>query len=196
MYSSSSRLPKKKIYDVYEPEDLERGFYTDYDKFLRDTDQPERFADRTVAVEDCDCMNEDAFTELSQYKKLDAIERELEREARWILENAYSEHLTDQTFDHPVLEIEKEKEPEEDDDENRPRRKYNEKKEMVKCYTWPEKEIVPDTDDQFIYQLEWFEKKLSDDPAERDLYAKEYGRRYNTFLYKIFKCLYNIRFHK
>lgn len=87
---------KKKIYDVYEPEDLERGFYTDYDAFLRDQDLPERFLDRAQAVEDCECMNEDTWGELSQIKKLDAIERELEKEARWIYDNAFGTHLTDQ----------------------------------------------------------------------------------------------------
>ena len=75
---------------------MERGFYTDYDAFLRDQDLPERFLDRAQAVEDCECMNEDTWGELSQIKKLDAIERELEKEARWIYDNAFGAHLTDQ----------------------------------------------------------------------------------------------------
>ena len=41
-------------------------------------------------------MNEDTWGELSQIKKLDAIERELEKEARWIYDNAFGSHLTDQ----------------------------------------------------------------------------------------------------
>ena len=39
------RKTKKKasIYDVYEPSELERGFFTDKDKDIRVTDMPERF---------------------------------------------------------------------------------------------------------------------------------------------------------
>lgn len=39
------RKTKKKssIYDVYEPSELERGFFTDRDKDIRVTDMPERF---------------------------------------------------------------------------------------------------------------------------------------------------------
>ena len=39
------RKAKKKasIYDVYEPSELERGFFTDRDKDIRVTDMPERF---------------------------------------------------------------------------------------------------------------------------------------------------------
>ena len=70
------------------------------------------------------------------------------------------------------------------------------KKEMETRHTWPQKEIVPDEDDTFIYSLEWQEAKLSDDADEREKYVLEYGRKHNTFLYKIFKCLYNIRYVK
>ena len=34
---------KTSIYDVYEPSELERGFFTDRDKDIRVTDMPERF---------------------------------------------------------------------------------------------------------------------------------------------------------
>ena len=57
---------------MYEPEDLERGFYTDYDRFLRETDLPERFLDRAIAVEDCECMQVKSSTiilQLFEYHK-------------------------------------------------------------------------------------------------------------------------------
>ena len=38
--------PKKTIYDAFEPDELIEKYYTDYDKFLRDEDEPERFLTR------------------------------------------------------------------------------------------------------------------------------------------------------
>ena len=97
----------RTIYDVYEPEDQDRGFYTDYDVFLSEQDLPERFLDRAQAVEDCECMAEEGWAEMYQIKKLDAIERELEKEARWIYESAFWAKITDQSFDPvPTLFIE------------------------------------------------------------------------------------------
>ena len=186
---------RKTIYDVYTPDDLERGYYTDYDRFLREQDLPERFLDRAIAVEDCECMGEEAFAEMSQIKKMDAIERELEKEARWIYENAFGPKLTNQEFDHPVEVIP----PDDADDPDLPHwKKKKPKPKRVK--TWADHGQYEDTgwhkDDTFIYQIDWQEAKFSEDPAERERYIHEYGRKHNTFLYKIFKCLYNIRVQK
>ena len=191
-----SSANKKKIYDVYEPEDLERGFYTDYDVFLREQDLPERFLDRAQAVEDCECMAEEAWAEMSQIKKLDAIERELEREARWIYENAFGAHITDQTFDHPTKFEDQEEQPEYEDEEGNRRRRRAPKPIPIKCQTWPVKHLDRDVDDAFLHSIDWHEKKFSEDRAERNQYVMEYGRKHNTFLYKIFKCLYSIRVQK
>ena len=188
---------RKTIYDVYTPDDLERGYYTDYDRFLREQDLPERFLDRAIAVEDCECMNEEAFAEMSQIKKMDAIERELEKEARWIYENAFGPKLTNQEFDHPVEVIE---EPEPEEDSDNPRYKRRNKPKPVRVKTWADHGQYEENgwikDDTFIYQIDWQEAKFSEDPAERERYVLEYGRKHNTFLYKIFKCLYNIRVQK
>ena len=128
-----SSTNKKKIYDVYEPEDLERGFYTDYDVFLREQDLPERFLDRAQAVEDCECMQEEAWGEMSQIKKLDAIERELEKEARWIYDNAFGAHITDQTFDHPVDTEEQEPAQDYEDDEGNWKKKRQPKPRPIQA---------------------------------------------------------------
>lgn len=71
-----SRVRKKKstIYDVYEPSELERGHFLERDAEIRVTDQPERFQVRSVPV---------------QPPEGDA---ELELEAEWVYENAFSSY--------------------------------------------------------------------------------------------------------
>ncbi|CAI8018492.1 Transcription elongation factor SPT6 [Geodia barretti] len=64
---------KTSIYDVYEPSELERGFFTDRDKDIRVTDMPERFQTRSLAVQKTE-------------------EGELDEEAEWIFQNVFSKH--------------------------------------------------------------------------------------------------------
>ena len=47
-----------------------------------------------------------------------------------------------------------------------------------------------------MHYVDWHEKKFSEDLAVREEYVRNYGRNHNTFLYKIFKCLYSIRVQK
>ena len=66
---------KKSIYELYEPSELERGFFTDADHEIRTMDSPERFL-------------------LRKTKKLIAQEEELKdeellQEAEWIYKNAF-----------------------------------------------------------------------------------------------------------
>ena len=50
---SKKRTTKNQttIYDAFEPDELIEKYYTDYDKFLREVDEPERFLTRTTPVE-------------------------------------------------------------------------------------------------------------------------------------------------
>ena len=41
---------KVTIYDAFEPDELIEKYYTDYDKFLREEDEPERFLTRALPV--------------------------------------------------------------------------------------------------------------------------------------------------
>ena len=46
------RKPKKtSIYDVYEPSELERGYFTEKDAEIRVTDMPERFQVRKAPLQ-------------------------------------------------------------------------------------------------------------------------------------------------
>jgi len=62
----------KSIYDVIDPETLERGFYTDVDAKIRDQDIPERFQLRSIQVRPVDEANND-----------------LTEEAEWIYKHAF-----------------------------------------------------------------------------------------------------------
>ncbi|KAJ8312685.1 hypothetical protein KUTeg_010058 [Tegillarca granosa] len=62
---------KKGIFDVFEPVELERGFFTDLDNEIRTTDMPERFQLRQIPVK----PTEDG---------------ELEEEAEWIYKQAFA----------------------------------------------------------------------------------------------------------
>ncbi|VDI00276.1 transcription elongation factor SPT6 [Mytilus galloprovincialis] len=61
---------KMGIYDVYEPTELERGFFTDKDQEIRSADIPERFQLRQIPVKPTE-------------------EGELEEEAEWIYKQAF-----------------------------------------------------------------------------------------------------------
>jgi len=56
-YSAERRKKKNRdakkmtIYDFFEPGDLIEKYYTDFDKFLREEDEPERFITRAVPVD-------------------------------------------------------------------------------------------------------------------------------------------------
>ncbi|XP_078492453.1 transcription elongation factor SPT6 [Ciona intestinalis] len=63
---------KKSIFDVMEPDTLERGFYTDTDAEIRNADVPERFQLRTIPVKP-------------------AEESELELESEWIYKYCFVE---------------------------------------------------------------------------------------------------------
>ncbi|OWF42541.1 Transcription elongation factor SPT6 [Mizuhopecten yessoensis] len=62
---------KKGIFDVYEPTELERGFFTDKDQEIRTKDMPERFQLRQIAVRPLE-------------------DGELEEEAEWIYKQAFT----------------------------------------------------------------------------------------------------------
>ncbi|XP_041456554.1 transcription elongation factor SPT6-like isoform X2 [Lytechinus variegatus] len=64
------RAPKKSIYEVFEPSELERGHFTDLDNEIKTADIPERFMLRTVPV-------------------TEAADEELEKEAEWIYKQAF-----------------------------------------------------------------------------------------------------------
>ena len=101
-----------------------------------------------------------------------------------------------QTFDHPHLVKEAPPPEEYEDEEGNRRRRRQPKPEPIKCYTWPRKDLQPDRDDIFLHSIDWHEKKFSEDPSEKEDYVLNYGQKHNTFLYKIFKCLYSIRVQK
>ncbi|XP_039266664.1 transcription elongation factor SPT6-like isoform X1 [Styela clava] len=63
---------KKSIFDVYEPDTLERGYFTDFDAEIRNADVPERFQLRTIPVRPAD-------------------NAELELEADWIYKHCFVE---------------------------------------------------------------------------------------------------------
>ena len=60
---------KKSIFEVYEPSELERGHFTDFDNEVRNTDIPERMQLRQIPISPTDGGAES---------------RELEEEAEWI----------------------------------------------------------------------------------------------------------------
>lgn len=65
-----AKAPKKSIYDVFEPSDLERRHFTDFDEEIRTADIPERFQLRQVPITKAD-------------------DAELEEEAEWIYRQAF-----------------------------------------------------------------------------------------------------------
>ncbi|KFM65277.1 Transcription elongation factor SPT6, partial [Stegodyphus mimosarum] len=65
------RMPKKSIFDVFEPIELERSHLTDLDNEIRAADIPERFQLRNVPV-------------------TEAADDEIEEEAEWIYKQAFS----------------------------------------------------------------------------------------------------------
>ncbi|XP_071501070.1 transcription elongation factor SPT6-like [Diadema antillarum] len=64
------RQPKKSIYEVFEPSELERGHFTDLDSEIKTADLPERFMLRVVPMTEAD-------------------DKELEEEAEWIYKQAF-----------------------------------------------------------------------------------------------------------
>ncbi|KAK4008393.1 hypothetical protein OUZ56_013534 [Daphnia magna] len=64
---------RKTIYDVYEPSELERGHFTDFDEKIRKTDMPERMQLRNVPI-----------------SSVDEGSAELDLEAEWIYKHAFS----------------------------------------------------------------------------------------------------------
>ena len=76
------------------------------------------------------------------------------------------------------------------DEEGNRRKRKPPKPKPIKCYTWPVKHLERDIDDQFLYSIDWYDKKFSEDDNEKRQYIMEYGRRHNTFLYKIFKVYF------
>ena len=68
---------KKSIYELYEPSELERGFFTDADHEIRTMDSPERFLLRKTK-------------KLAQQEDQEELkDEELAKEAEWIYENAF-----------------------------------------------------------------------------------------------------------
>ena len=68
---------KKSIYELYEPSELERGFFTDADNEIRTMDSPERFLLRKTK-------------KLAQQEEQQELQdEELSKEAEWIYENAF-----------------------------------------------------------------------------------------------------------
>ncbi|KAL3856432.1 hypothetical protein ACJMK2_011193 [Sinanodonta woodiana] len=65
------KATKKGIFEVFEPSELERGFFTDVDNEIRNADMPERFQLRQIPVKETE-------------------EGELEEEAEWIFKHAFS----------------------------------------------------------------------------------------------------------
>ena len=68
---------KKSIYEIYEPSELERGFFTDADNEIRTMDSPERFLLRKTKK----------LTTPEDQEELK--DEELAKEAEWIFENAF-----------------------------------------------------------------------------------------------------------
>ncbi|PIK37487.1 putative transcription elongation factor SPT6 [Apostichopus japonicus] len=68
--SGRSKAPKTSIYEVFEPSDLERRHFTDFDEAIRTGDIPERFQLRQVPITKADDL-------------------ELEEEAEWIYRQAF-----------------------------------------------------------------------------------------------------------
>lgn len=69
--TTRKRQTKKSIYDVFEPSELERSHFTDFDNEVRAADIPERFQLRGIPV-------------------TDAEDEEIEEESQWIYKQAFS----------------------------------------------------------------------------------------------------------
>jgi len=67
------RSQRKTIYDVYEPSELERGHFTDYDEQVRKNDMPERMQLRHVPI-----------------SAVEEGSKELDLESEWIYKHAFS----------------------------------------------------------------------------------------------------------
>ena len=68
---------EKSIFEIYEPDDLQKGYYTEKDKEIRLQDVPERFQTRRIPVQSAGTMEQ-------------ADAQELQNEARWIINQAFS----------------------------------------------------------------------------------------------------------
>ncbi|XP_065344159.1 transcription elongation factor SPT6 [Cloeon dipterum] len=71
--SRTKKASRKSIFEIYEPEELRRGHFTDLDNQIRNTDIPERIQLRQVPL-----------------VKVAKDSPELEEEAKWIFANAFS----------------------------------------------------------------------------------------------------------
>jgi len=77
---TKKQATKKSIFDVFEPSELDLGHFTDADNLIRNTDLPERFQLRRVAVKS-------------------ATDAELEEEAKWIYKQAFgTPYISQQTY--------------------------------------------------------------------------------------------------
>lgn len=72
------KAPRKTIQDVFEPFELARGYLTDRDSVIRQTDKPERFQLRQIPV-----------TPTRQDPDDRSIDPLLTAEAKWIYQNAF-----------------------------------------------------------------------------------------------------------
>jgi hypothetical protein len=180
---------KKALTDLYEPDELERRGYNDEATAIIDEDRPERFQTRGDGQCPVKYINYDDVQADSE-----AIENELELEARWILENAFNSSISNQEFEDPMYRQEVKQLPEwkkkpRDGEEPEPE---PEKMPTVYASPYPKKRI-DDAAKVFLKYKDYEGLRDHDDREQRLKYILEYGRKYNTFLYKIYKALYNFR---
>ena len=56
--------PKKTIYDAFEPDELIEKYYTDFDKWIRKEDEPERFLTRPLPVQSVSIFRENLLNNI------------------------------------------------------------------------------------------------------------------------------------